>query len=359
MANTIIQKSLLTVLLALCVMTAAGQDSMSGQPAEVGQDSMSGQPAAAGQDSVRVQRQRLMFWNVENAFWPEDDATTEDDEFTPAGARHWTMSRLRSKLSQLTRVILAAGEGLAPMVVGLAEVEGDSVMDYWTKHTPLRDLHYDYVVTHGPDRRGIQTALLYIPTDFRLISAEAHRVMLPEGVRPTRDVLHAAGRLVSGDTLDVVVCHLPSRLGGARKSQPTRNAAHRCVSAIADSLQHVRQHPLVVIMGDMNDTPSQRQTWWPDTYHNLMLPLQHDLLLHPSRFGSHKYGGQWSYLDQIIVCNETRQLLHDAQSCCLPFMLTDDVTHQGHRPARSYYGYQYEGGYSDHLPVLVCLDVYF
>ena len=331
--------------------------------------------------------EQLMFWNVENAFWPEDDPAVDDDEFTPEGMRHWTHGRLRHKLLQLTRVLLAAGDGRAPMVVGLAEVEGDSVMHYWTHHTPLYDQHYQYICTHGPDQRGIQTALLYQPADFHLIQADEYEVPMPAGLRPTRHLLHALGRLVSGDSLDVIVCHLPSRLGGARQSQPARDAAHQVVASLADSLLKCRLHPAVIIMGDMNDTPSSKSkgAWWGSQFVNLMLPLQRDLRTHPSAFGSHKYHGQWGYLDQFIINREhassgviestntnkseeaatakgdtLRSLVFSApRSFHLPFMLTDDVTHLGHRPARSYMGYQYEGGYSDHLPILLDLDICF
>lgn len=49
----------------------------------------------------------------------------------------------------------------------------------------------------------------------------------------------------------------------------------------------------------------------------------------------------------------------NARSFSMPFMMTDDESHLGKRPARSYYGYAYEGGYSDHLPILLDLDVFF
>lgn len=337
--------------------------------------------AEVGQpDSVRVDHQRIMFWNVENAFWPDDDPARQDDEFTPEGIRHWTRGRLRQKLLQLARVIIAAGDGRAPMLVGLAEVEGDSVMRYWTRATPLRDLHYNYIVSRGPDVRGIQTALLYQPADFRLLHADFHRVMMPEGTRPTRDVLHAAGRLVSGDTLDVIVCHLPSRLGGARQTRPAREAAHRTVMHVADSVRHARRHPIVIIMGDMNDYATSAKPWWGYGFTNLMVALQKSLRWHPSHFGSHKYQGQWGFLDQFVVNTDLWErsregaahgssqeppagwrapMVADPRVVGLPFMLTDDASHLGHRPARSYYGYQYEGGYSDHLPILLDFDIFF
>lgn len=317
--------------------------------------------SSVAQDRQNVQQQRIMFWNVENAFWPSDDSLHQDDEFTPEGIRHWTRSRLRQKLLQLSRVILAAGDGKAPMIVGLAEIEGDSVMHYWTHSTPLWDLHYNYIVSNGPDVRGIQTALLYQPTDFKLLHADFHRVLLPDGVRPTRDVLHAAGRIVNGDTLDVIVCHLPSRLGGSKQSQSARDAAHHTVMHVADSIRHCRLHPAIVIMGDMNDYARKSRAWWGKDYVNLMAPLQKSLKTHPSSYGSHKYQGEWGFLDQFIV-NTTSSpsfSISNARVFYLPFMLAEDTSHLGHRPARSYYGYQYEGGYSDHLPILLDFDVYF
>lgn len=266
---------------------------------------------------------------------------------------------------------------MAPMIVGLAEVEGDSVLHYWTHSTPLWDQHYNYIVSDGPDIRGIQTALLYQPTDFKLLNADFHHVAMPEGVRDTREVLHAAGRVVSGDTLDVIVCHLPSRLGGAKQTQSARNAAHQTVMHVADSLRLLRLNPNIIIMGDMNDYPKSSRAWWGKHYENLMIPLQKSLRFHPSHYGSHKYQGEWGFLDQFVVNRDLigRSELLDARHersvfaptvtvsnprvFYLPFMLVEDASHLGHRPMRSYYGYLFEGGYSDHLPILLDFDVYF
>lgn len=311
-------------------------------------------------DSGRVRNERIMFWNVENAFWPLDDPQTNDDEFTPEGARHWTHHRLRDKLQQLNRVILAAGAGRSPMLVGLAEVEGDSVMHYWTHSTTLWNEHYEYLVTHGPDTRGIQIALLYQPMDFRLLGWEGLQVDLGQQ-RPTRHILHAWGRVVSGDTLDVFVCHMPSRLGGAKDSKPGRDAAHRTLLTAVDSLRAHRHQPQVIIMGDMNDYPSRKSQWWQNCniqLDNLMLPLQQYLTKKPGTYGSHKYQGEWGYLDQFIVSREmltegVNVRVSNARAFHLPFMLVRESTRLGHRPLRSYYGYNYEGGLSDHLPILM------
>lgn len=315
-------------------------------------------PLLRAQDDMHIRHQRLMFWNLENAFWPENEPSTNDDEFTPEGSRHWTMGRLRQKLLQLSRVVLAAGDGRAPMVVGLAEVEGDSVLHYWLHHTPMREQHYASIMTHGVDPRGIEVALLYQPTDFRLINKEEYAIGVLHQSHPTRSVLHAAGRLVSGDTLDVIVCHLPSRMGGVRQSQPYRDAAHQTLIQVADSIRLVRQHPQIVIMGDMNDYPKKKKAWWGNDFENLMVPLQKALRRNPWLKGSHKYQGEWGFLDQFII-NRAWHGVSNARVFSLPFMLTDDESYLGHRPKRSYYGYQHEGGYSDHLPILLDMDIAF
>lgn len=323
-----------------------------------------------GGDSLRYEEElRVMFYNCENLFDTEDNPETQDDEFTPEGVRHWTSYRLYQKLQRLSQVVMAVGEGRAPAIVGLAEVENDSVMRRLKNQDLLYKSGYRYVITHSRDARGINVALMYQPDDFRLYGWEAVEIPLPEESKATRPLLHAWGRLVGGDTLDVVVCHLPSQLGGKRHSAPNRKAAHAVIRHVADSLQVAREHLHLLIMGDMNDDAADRQLQrdmrFGERLQNLMRPLSKEMKRGKSTMGSHKYQGRWSILDQIWVNDgllheeepESRVWLTDAEVVCLPFLLTEDVTHLGHRPLRTYYGYRYEGGFSDHLPVRAKLHV--
>ena len=319
------------------------------------------------------QVQRVMFYNCENLFDPENDPDSQDDEFTPEGARHWTPFRQYAKMLNIGKAILAAGEGRIPSLVGLAEVENDSVLLRLTRGTPLRKWEYAYVMTHSQDVRGINVALMYQPMDFRLLGYASVRVPMAKGARPTRDILHAWGRILGGDTLDVVVCHLPSRLGGAKASAQNRSAAQRTIRRLNDSLSVVRLHPHVLVMGDMNDYPDTkslgRAMCFGQNLHNLMEPLQRDLKRGKRAFGSHKYDGQWGFLDQVWINDgllpkaveaaegQYAVWVDSAEVVCLPFMLTEDASHLGHRPFRSYNGYRYEGGFSDHLPVRVDLHI--
>ena len=106
------------------------------------------------------------------------------------------------------------------------------------------------------DERGINVALLYQPELFRPLTVGCHRVPPPgRHVSPSRDLLHVAGLIPTGDTLDVVVCHLPSQLGG-RAAQRYRQAVARRLRLLADSVMQRRRAPHLVITGDFN-------TAWP------------------------------------------------------------------------------------------------
>ncbi len=335
-------------------------------------------PASLGAQSLE-QVQRVIFYNCENLFDPADDPDKNDDEYTPEGERHWTGFRQYQKMLNIANVIMAAGQGRAPSLIGLAEVENDSVLWRLTHNTALREWEYSYLITQSLDRRGINVALLYQPSDFRLLGWKGVRIPLSEGARPTRDLLHAWGRIVGGDTLDVVVCHLPSRLGGARHSVPNRRAAHLAIRALCDSLEVSRQHPHLLVMGDMNDMPDTKQLrrnmQFGHTLHNLMMPMQRDLKSGRRSIGTHKYQGVWGFLDQFWVNGALLDKLSakkdpdtNSGSCVwvdnvdvvhYPFMLTEDETHMGHRPLRSYHGYRYEGGYSDHLPIRLDLIIQY
>jgi len=44
------------------------------------------------------------------------------------------------------------------------------------------------------------------------------RIPFADRAKRSRDLLHAWGRIASGDTLDVIVCHFPSRRNGRKAS---------------------------------------------------------------------------------------------------------------------------------------------
>lgn len=318
-------------------------------------------------------RFRVATYNVENLFDTIPSPRHGDSEFLPAAERAWHSGRYWKKLGMLARAIAAIGDVRPAALVALCEVEGDTVLTHLTRRTALARLGYEYAVTHSADERGMNVALLYQPELFRPLSVASLRVPYrADKERPTRDVLHVAGRCLTGDTLDVFVCHYPSRRGGTRLTDPYRRRAAETVRRAADSLLAVRGRHNIIIMGDFNAyyperciaetlgaIPAQEVHAAGGAFlrENLYL-LTHGLKADGGIGGTYKYKGEWQTLDQIIVSGT---LLSAAPGhlytkpaacrlCAFPFLLKNDRSGTP-APYRTYLGTFYQGGYSDHLPI--------
>ena len=290
---------------------------------------------------------RVMFWNVENLFDTQDDPQKNDNEFLPGAARHWTYTRYRDKLTKVAKTLVAAGQECVPDLVGLCEVENDSCLYDLTHRSPLREAGYRYVMTDSPDQRGIDVALLYQRSTFRLLHHQS--ICVPHDVAKrdaTRDILHVAGKLQSGDTLDVMVCHLPSRSGGRARSESYRLLVADLIARTADSLVQVRQHPYLIVMGDFNDYPTDRPT---DRLTDTKAGLRNLMKGMPG--GTYRYRGEWGIFDQFFVSPQVS--VKQVQILRFPFLLEEDEKHGGDKPFRTYHGMKYQGGYSDHLPIMM------
>lgn len=310
-------------------------------------------------------RFRAMFYNVENLFDCTHDSLKNDWEFLPDGIRHWHPGRLRTKLQHLSQVIVVAGEWEPPVLVGVCEVENEQVMDQWVQHSPLRHCGYRYVMTRSADERGIDVALLWQRDRFRKLTHRSIRVEFPDNTfKPTRDVLHVSGRVLSGDTLDVFVCHLPSRAGGTKESDPARFRVASAVKHQIDSLCSIRHSPCILVMGDFNDPPASKTLCDGLMAHAPTGPFDphrlYNLVAAPEDEGTYCYQGEWQQIDQMLVSglllSRTNGFRVDGKQTHVlrpPFLLEDDVRYQSKRPLRTYVGPQYKGGYSDHLPVIL------
>ena len=307
---------------------------------------------------VAQERIRLVTYNVENLFDCKDDSLTHDEAFLPTALRRWTPSRYWRKLHAVARALTTIGADRAPDMVALCEVENDSVLHDLTHRSALRSVGYQYLLTSSADPRGIDVALLYKPTTFRPFAHKALRLsesLLPEGSY-VRDVLCVSGSLVTGDTLDIIVCHLPSRLRGS-KSEHLRGAVVGLMCHAVDSLCSLRSLPRVVLMGDFNDTPQSRA----------LRPLSDDaklVCITDTLGGSYRYKGRWEQIDHIYLSptlvDPTFGLSLTPRGAWVAeedFLTEREPRYGGWRPYRTYNGMRYIGGTSDHLPV--CFDLLF
>ncbi len=306
---------------------------------------------------VVAQEVTIMSYNCENAFDTLHDVGCDDFEYMPDGIRHWSRWRMYEKLRGVCQVIMSA-DTLRPVdIVCLEEVENDTVLTYLTRRTALSQVGYSYVMTHSADRRGIDVALVYSPFTVRLLR---HRSIRPATSSPTRDILHATFLVHGRDTLDVFALHMPSRLGG-RAATRNREAVADALLDAADSLNRVRQKPYIVVVGDMNDGPRSRLMRHSFAqYINLAdtkskAQPHYDIRGNQLVRGSYKYQGAWENIDQILLSASLRQSVVKSEILALPFLLEPDLRYGTIQPRRTFTGYTYNGGISDHLPVMLRL----
>jgi len=290
----------------------------------------------------------LVELNCENMFDCQHDPLKDDTEWMPDGKRKWTPARYWRKLNHIGQEILSCQQEGVPDLVALVEVENDSCLFDLTHRSLLRGAGYEYLMTQSPDVRGIDVALLYQPMTFRPICYDYLDVKPLEGMRPTRDILYVKGETLRGDTLHVFVVHAPSRFGGEKLSRPNRQL-------IADRLMGVvRQLPAdakVIIAGDFNDgaTDPALRFLEDNGLHNVTAKATGS---HGAK-ATYRYQGLWQSIDHVFVSTVLLGSVEQTFINDAPFLLEEDKKYGGVKPLRTFNGYRYQRGFSDHLPLVV------
>ena len=130
---------------------------------------------AQGDAKKKNHRHIIGFYNVENLFDTVHDQGKNDYEYLPDGANEWTADKYAVKLQNMARVIadMRQDNGIWHTVLGLAEVENRHVLEDLVKEPAIANANYKIVHMEGPDRRGIDCALLYNPARFKFIECAA------------------------------------------------------------------------------------------------------------------------------------------------------------------------------------------
>lgn len=288
------------------------------------------------QDSITI-----IEYNVENLFHPAHDSLKNDYEFTPEGKYRWNFTRYTRKIEQISRLITNIGGKRAPAIVGLCEVENEQCFQDLAKR--MKHYYYNYVFYEGVDKRGIDVGLLYDPRQVKLVHWDHYRVF-NDSINFTRDILYTTFKIIgSSDTLHLMMCHLPSQLGGTKQTEWKRLAAKNILKHIKDSIYAIQTNAKIIIMGDFNNQPKDDI----EGLTNILLPLAKKGL------GTHRWQGKWSCLDQVYLSPQ----LKDKVSVRIydePWLLMEDKDFMGFTPKRTFIHLRYNPkGYSDHLPLLL------
>lgn len=264
------------------------------------------------------------------------------------GAMFWNVENFLSldagKCAMIGKTILWAG---APEVVGLAEVGNASIVRSICRNEILRKLGYRFVHYDSPDKRGIDVALLYRADSLKLVRSYP----IPIAGGRTRDILYVCFRDSKGELWHFYVNHHPSKYGGASSSIGRERAMNTLVSSVDSLLHQGERH--IVAMGDFNDTPN-------GTAFGIMegkLKNLGSLLLATKKSdniptGSIRYHGKWELIDNFLVSEDVCSFM--TMKILFPqFILEKDKSFPGIKPKRTRVGPRYNGGVSDHLPVLL------
>ena len=310
------------------------------------------------------------FYNVENLFDTTHDEGKNDYDFTPTGSYQWNEMKYRHKLHNMASVLAEMGTDVLPNVgcaaIGLAEVENDHVMNDLTAQPELAARGYKYVHIEGPDHRGIDCALIYNPKLFTVRDTKLVPYVydLPkDSTRATRGFLTVSGTL-AGEHVTIIVCHLPSRGAGSYY----RELGGKQVKALKDSLLREDPKVKVLVMGDMNDDPTNKSMYEclsakpeiKEVGSNDMYNPWYNVLVKEGT-GTLQYQGKWNLFDQIIM---TPNLLNKAgkkdfselkfwknQIFRRDYLLQESGKYKGNTK-RTTAGGVWLDGYSDHLPVV-------
>ncbi|RNL81889.1 endonuclease [Sinomicrobium pectinilyticum] len=302
------------------------------------------------------------FYNVENLFDVHNDPATLDDDYTSDGVLHWTKKRYGKKLYKLGRAIANIGydtSGMAPVLVGLAEVENREVVRELLGSRPLKDKGYELIHNDSPDERGIDTALIYRSRYFRVLASETIPLLIDNvnGERDyTRDILHVTG-VLNGQHIHVLVNHWPSRREGGEETVYKRVAAAQLIQETMERVRKEESSPVFIIMGDFNDDPFSESIreylLSPDLYNPMEKLLSYDS-------GSANYNFKWNLFDQILFSRDfftEEKGTHSFVKAGIfnKRFLAEWTGRFKDTPFRTYAGRRYLGGYSDHFPVYIQL----
>ena len=269
---------------------------------------------------------KIMFYNMENFFDTIDDPETRDEEFLPDGAKRWNTAKYDKKLHNMERVLfdIAAIDRDYPVVIGISEIEKRSILEDIALTRKLLPARYAICHYDSPDLRGVDVAFLYRPDVFKFEgSAEipVRIASLPNW--RTRGIVTMWGT-IDGEPFLFMVSHWPSRLGGQAASAFKRNAAAEQMRTVADSV-------LKAGLG----TLAYRDAW--NLFDNIVLTEN----LATGSTGELK-----------LVKDPYKKTKYYGNIFKPSYLIQQEGQYKGY-PLRTFVGNNFQGGFSDHLPVFI------
>ena len=302
------------------------------------------------------------FYNLENLFDTIDSPDTDDSEFLPNGRNNWGTMKYLNKLDRMSYAISKFPQELA--ILGVSEVENITVLYDLVSQPAIKDRDLQPILIEGPDRRGVDVAMLYDPKVFSPTNVVSHKFQSELPDFRSRDQLCVTGDL-NGEEIHVIVLHWPSKYGGELRSKPRRKEGALTTKWICDSIFKVDPNAKIVIMGDLNDDPvdesvvkwlgakGKRESVGPQEIYN---PTYN---IYKSGIGTLGYQDVWCLYDQVMVSyawlnrNSIKGLTYWKSEIFNRDFLKEESGKRKGYPLRTHSGGVWTNGYSDHFPSLI------
>ena len=323
------------------------------------------------------------FYNLENLFDTYHDDGKNDYEFLPDGANKWTDAKYEKKLHNMATVIksMAEDNNTFHTILGVSELENRHVLEDLVNQPEITAADYQIVHYDGPDRRGVDVALLYRPDQFTFEASESIpftfdssdiTFSMTEEQKAdfrTRDILMVRGK-IAGEEFAFFVAHLPSRIGG--KGGDLRSRGGEIIYERAMRLEEEFPGIKIAVMGDMNDNPTDdsmakylhgkeqiKDVGDRDFFSPFLSMLK-------AGYGSLAYHGEWNIYDLILV----NKSLADGDGLKIaqinrkgfygrvfkkPFMTQQEGQYKD-TPFRTFSNGTFINGYSDHYPTYIVVS---
>jgi hypothetical protein len=311
------------------------------------------------------------FYNLENFYDTANNPLVNDDDFTAAGIKKYTHKIYRDKIDRLSKVIAEIGtdksiDGAA--ILGVAEIENDTVLNDLIHHPSIKKRNYQYVHYDSKDLRGIDVALIYNPTYLKIEYSKQVPVWLANTSKEkmaTRDILLVKAQL-DGEFIYILVNHWPSKRGGEDLTTASRNAAAAVCRSEINRILLAEPAAKIMVMGDLNDNPDSYSVQHVLETNGNLHQLKKGELYNPwteiyaKGFGSLANQDSWSLFDQILLSRSWLKM--DQQGFYFYrqeifkrwYMIENRGRYKGY-PMRTWDGNNYRGGYSDHFPTYLIL----
>ncbi len=324
----------------------------------------------------------VLSYNVENLFDIEDDPDKDDQAYLPLEKKQteahqtlckkvpqrkwreeclyqdWNQKNLDFKLEQLTKVLKAVNEGNGPEVVLLGEIENKNVLEKW-RAGYLSGMEYSIVHIEGPDRRGIDNAML---TRFPVKHAKLHSIEIPKSLRekstrgelyPLRGILQVDLSLPTGEDLTVFLVHFPN----PQHKKALRLLAIERLNQLIGTLPAER---LYIAGGDFNISADEEARVGHYKKLNEKYLVSH-LVTKLAYPGTNYYAPKrsWSYLDALVFSKslspESKSRWHVELDTIQTLKVGKFQVDSEGKPSRLVIGPE-PFGVSDHLPLIVRLQ---